>query len=180
MRRQAFLAAGAMALTVMGAVQPASAQTYRSYHDAHVATQQQCETSRNNRTVGGAVIGGIIGAVVGSNAAARGHRGDGTALGAVVGAAAGGAIGRSSARCNQVPQGSYDPYYGRPYQDGYYRGGDEDLYGGPYEESGYYRGDDRYGRECRMGEIVHRDRYGREYTEDAWLCRDADGSWRPA
>ncbi len=179
MRRQAFLAAGALAAALTGLAQPAAAQNYRSYHDEHVATQQQCQASRNNRTVGGAVIGGILGAVLGSNVAANGHRGDGTALGAVVGATAGGAIGRSTARCNEVPQGSYAPYYGRPYQDGYNRGSDDDLYGGPYEQSGY-RGGDRYGRDCRMGEIVTRDRYGREQREDAWLCRGPDGSWRPA
>lgn len=176
MKRQAFLAAAAMA-TALVSVQPASAQQYPTYHDAHVANQQQCQTSRNNRTVGGAVVGGIVGALLGREVADRGVRGEGALLGAVVGATAGGAIGRNTAQCNQVPQGDYDPYYGNAqYRD--YR--DDDLYGGPYGDDGYYRGgDDRYGRECRMGEIVTRDNRGREYREDAWLCRGPDGQWQP-
>lgn len=179
MRGQVLAAASALAIA-FSAIAPAtaSAQQYPSYHDEHVANQQQCQQSRNNRTVGGAILGGIIGAVVGSNAAGDGHRGDGTALGAVVGAAAGGAIGRGSAACNSVPQGSYDPYYGQAYpqeQAPYY--GDEDLYGGPYSESRYGRDT---GRECRMGELITRDRYGREYSEETWMCRGRDGVWRPA
>ncbi len=173
MKRQAFLAAAAMAAALVS-VQPASAQQYRTYHEAHVANQQQCQTSRQNRTVGGAVVGGIIGAVLGREVADRGVRGEGALLGAVVGATAGGAIGRNTAQCNQVPQGDYDPYYGHA-QDTYY-GGDEDLYGGPND--GYYSRD-RYNQDCRMGEVMTRDRYGREYREEAWMCRGADGVWRP-
>jgi hypothetical protein len=175
MKRQAFLAAAAMAAALVS-VQPASAQQYRSYHDQHVANQQQCQTSRSNRTVGGAVVGGIIGAVLGREVADRGVRGEGALLGAVVGATAGGALGRTTAQCNQVAQGDYDPYYGRS-QDSGYRGGDDDLYGGPRDD-GYYAGD-RYAQDCRMGEIITRDRYGREYREEAWMCRGADGVWRP-
>ncbi len=174
MKRQAFLAAAAMAAALVS-VQPASAQQYRTYHDAHVANQHQCQTSRGNRTAGGAVIGGILGAVLGREVADRGVRGEGALLGAVVGATAGGAIGRSTARCDQTPQGSYDPYYGHA-QDSYYRG-DDDLYGGPRND-GYYAGD-RYAQDCRMGEIITRDRYGREYREEAWMCRGSDGVWRP-
>jgi hypothetical protein len=73
-----------------------------------------------------------------------------------------------------VPEGSYDPYYGQR-QDGYYRG-DDDLEGG-YRNSGYYGRDDR---ECRMGEIITRDSYGREYREEGLLCRGNDGRWYPA
>lgn len=141
MRGQAFVAAAAMAVTLIG-VQPASAQQYPTYHDAHVANHYQCQQSRQNRMIGGAVIGGIIGAVVGHNAAgSRAVRDEGRVLGAVVGATAGGAIGRSTARCDQVPQGAYDPYYGQAYgdyrdDDYYYR--DSDLRGGPYKDD-YYR-----------------------------------------
>jgi len=174
MKRQAFLAAAAMTAALVS-VQPASAQQYRTYHDAHVANQQQCQTSRSNRTVGGAVVGGIVGALLGREVADRGVRGEGALLGAVVGATAGGAIGRNTAQCNQVPQGDYDPYYG---QSQYPQYGDDDLYGGPYENDGYYAGGD-YDRDCRMGEIVTRDRRGREYREEAWLCRGPDGQWRP-
>lgn len=183
MRGQAFVAVAAMAIALMGMAQPAAAQQYRTYHDAHVANQQQCSTSRNNRTVGGAVIGGVIGALLGREVADRGVRGEGAALGAVVGAAAGGTIGRNTARCDQVPQGSYDPYYGQsqnqypPQHDGYYED-DDDLYGGQYSESGYY-GDDRYQRDCRMGQVITRDPYGREYRENAMMCRGSDGVWRP-
>lgn len=178
MRRQ-FLAVAAMATALTAFAQPAAAQQYRSYHDAHVANQYQCQQSRNNRTVGGAVIGGVIGALLGREIADRGVRGEGAALGAVVGATAGGAIGRTTAQCAQrPPEGSYDPYYDQsryPQDDPYYRGDDDDLYGGPYEESGY-RGD---GRDCRMGEQIIRDPYGREYREEVWMCRGRDGVWRP-
>lgn len=178
MRGQVFVAATAMAVALMGAVQPASAQQYRTYHDEHVANQYQCQQSRNNRTAGGAVVGGILGALLGREVADRGVRGEGAALGAVVGAVAGGAVGRSTARCDTVPQGSYDPYYGQSVQqDPYYRG-DDDLEGGPYEESGYYQDD--YNRDCRMREVTVRDRYGRTYRDDVYMCRGGDGVWRPA
>jgi uncharacterized protein YcfJ len=148
--RITFVAATAMAAALMG-VQPAAAQQYRTYHDAHVANHQQCQQSRNTRTAGGAVIGGILGAVLGHNAAnSRSTRDEGRVLGAVVGAVAGGAIGRNTARCDGVPQGEYDPYYGQAYRDyrdddRYYR--DEELSGGPYEDEYYedeYYGDDGY------------------------------------
>ncbi|MGE0739840.1 MAG: glycine zipper 2TM domain-containing protein [Hyphomonadaceae bacterium] len=177
MRGQVLAAASALAIALT-AVAPttAAAQQYPTYHDEHVANQQQCQQSRNNRTAGGAIIGGIVGALLGREVADRGVRGEGALLGAVVGATAGGAIGRNSAQCNGVPQGSYDPYNGQAYQynqnDPY--ASDEDLYGGPYRDSGY-----RDDRDCRMGEIVTRDPYGREYREDAWMCRGADGVWRP-
>jgi len=174
MRGQAFVAVAAMATALIG-VQPASAQQYRSYHDAHVANQQQCQTSRSNRTTGGAVIGGVLGALLGREVADRGVRGEGAALGAVVGAVAGGAVGRSTANCDRVPQGDYDPYYG----DARY-GNDDDLYGAPYEnQDPYYAGDRYEERDCRMGQIITRDRRGREYREDAWMCRGNDGVWRP-
>lgn len=177
MRGQVFTAFAAFA-AMLTIAQPAAAQQYGSYHDEHVANQQQCQRARNNNTVAGAIIGGIAGAVLGSNAGARGHRGDGTALGAAVGAAAGGAIGRSGTRCNdQVPQGSYDPYYGR--NDGYNQD-NSGLEGGPYRESGYGSGyGDDYGRECRMGQMITRDPYGREYRENVMMCRGRDGAWRP-
>jgi hypothetical protein len=172
MRGQALFAATAFAL--MAIAQPASAQSYPSYHDEHVELQRQCAQSRQNRTVGGAIIGGLAGALLGREVADRGVRGEGAALGAVVGAAAGAGIGRSTAQCDRVPQGSYDPYYGQR-QDGYYGGSDDDLYGGAYRDSGY-----RDDRECRMGEIITRDRRGREYREEALLCRNDDGRWYPA
>jgi len=178
MRRQ-FLAAAAVATALVAFAQPAAAQQYRSYHDEHVSTQQQCERSRNNRTAGGAVIGGVLGALLGREVADRGVRGEGAGLGAVVGAVAGGAIGRSTAECDRV-RGQYDQY-GRPVgygQQPYYGNQDDDLAGGPYED-GYYRGDDRYGdRDCRMGERITRDPYGREYSEEVLMCRGRDGVWR--
>ncbi len=180
MRGQVFVAATAMAAALMS-VQPASAQQYRTYHDEHVANHYQCQQSRNNRTAGGAVIGGILGAVLGHNAAgSRSTRDEGRVLGAVVGAVAGGAIGRNTARCDQVPQGAYDPYYGQSYsQSGYNEPyyGDDDLYGGPYGD-GYYGND--YNRDCRVREEVRRDRYGRRYVEEVYMCRGRDGVWRRA
>lgn len=172
MRGQALFAASAFA--VMAMAQPASAQQYRTYHDEHVAAAQ-CQQSRTNRTVGGAVIGGLAGAILGHNVAGgRGSRDEGTALGAVVGAVAGGAIGRNTAQCDTQVRGSYDPYYGQA-QAPYYGGNqNDDLYGGPG-----YRNDDYYRGECRPGEVISRDRRGREYREEVMLCRGPDGRWRP-
>ncbi|MBX9747014.1 MAG: hypothetical protein K2X34_08940, partial [Hyphomonadaceae bacterium] len=111
MRGQALFAASIFAL--MAIATPASAQRYPTYHDEHVARQEQCQQSRQNRMIGGAIIGGIAGALLGREVADRGVRGEGAGLGAVVGAAAGAGIGRATADCDtRVPQGSYDPYYG--------------------------------------------------------------------
>lgn len=176
--RRSFLVAAAMATALTAFAQPAAAQRYGSYHEEHVASQQ-CERSRQNRTVGGAVIGGVIGALLGREVAGnRGVRDEGTAIGAIVGATAGGAIGRGTNQaCNGV-QGSYDPYTGQatnyPSDRPYYGNQDDDLYGGP-EEDGYYRGDDR---DCRMGERILRAPNGREYREEVLMCRGRDGVWR--
>jgi uncharacterized protein YcfJ len=174
--RRHLLAAAAMAAAFVAFAQPAAAQQYGSYHNEHVATQQQCQNSRQNRTMGGAVIGGVIGALLGREVADRGVRGEGAGLGAVVGAVAGGAVGRSTARCDQV-QGQYDRY-GRPVgyegEQPYYGNQNDDLYGGPYEDS--YARNDR--RDCRMGERITRDPYGREYSQEVLMCRDRDGVWR--
>lgn len=174
MRGQAFVAATVMAAALVG-VQPASAQQYRTYHDAHVANYEQCQQSRNNRTAGGAIIGGVLGAVLGHNAAgSRSSRDEGTALGAVVGAVAGGAIGRNTARCDQVPQGGYDPYYGQSYsQSGY----DEPYYDDQYgDDDAYYN--DGYRGDCRVEQDVRYDRRGRRYVEEYRICRDRYGEWR--
>jgi hypothetical protein len=179
MRGQVFVAATAMAAALLGAAQPASAQQYRNYHDAHVSNQYECRRSEANRTTGGAVIGGVLGALLGREVADRGVRGEGAALGAVVGAVAGGAVGRSTARCDNVPQGSYDPYNGQAYgqypdQDPYR--GNDGYYGA--SDDGYYQDD--YRRECRTQEVTRRDRYGRRYRDEVYVCRDDDGVWRRA
>ncbi len=186
MRGQVFVAASALAAVLMAAPQ-AAAQQYPTYHDQHVGQQQYCRQQTNNRAATGAAIGGIAGAVLGSQAAARGHRTDGSILGAVVGAVAGGLIGNSSnQQCrNQPVQGAYDPYYGKPadqYGQNQYGQGpqapygqDDDLYGGPYRQTGY--GDQR--NDCRMGQRIMRDPYGREYREDVMMCRGGDGQWYP-
>jgi len=175
----------ASAFMVAALATPAAAQTYeqRAYHDQHVQQQQYCSQRRNSNTAAGAVIGGIAGAVLGSQAAARGHRTDGSVLGAVVGATAGAMIGRSNTRCAQVPQGSYDPYYGQtqyPQDDRYYRGDDSGLYGGPYGDDDYYRNDDDGYRDgsCRTEDVVRYDRRGRRYYDEVTMCRGRDGVWR--
>jgi hypothetical protein len=151
--RKVFVAATAMAAALM-AVQPAAAQQYRTYHDEHVANYEQCQQSRQNRTVGGAVIGGVLGAVLGNNAAgSRATRDEGRVLGAVVGAVAGGAIGRNTARCDSVPQGSYDPYYGQAYRD--------------YRDDGRYR-DDRYSDDRYRDDPYADEYYEEEYYDDGY------------
>jgi uncharacterized protein YcfJ len=168
----------ASALALMAFAQPAAAQQYRTYHDEHVSTQE-CRAQRNRNTAGGAVVGGILGAVLGHNVAGgHGSRDEGRALGAVVGAVAGGAIGRNSTNCDTQVRGSYDPYYGQSrYPDqGYY--GNDGYYGDDDYRDARYRNDD-YRGECRPGEIITEDRWGREIREQVTLCRGPDGRWRP-
>lgn len=188
MRGQAFVAAAALlSAFVVAAPQQAAAQQYGSYHEAHVAQQQYCNQATNGRTAAGAAIGGVAGAVLGSQVSGRGHRTDGSVLGAVVGAVAGGMIGRSTAnqQCANQVQGQYEPYYGQPANGQYGNNGynqpygrDDDLYGGPYQQSGYGYGNNGRG-DCRMGEQILRDPYGREYREDVMMCRDRNGNWYP-
>lgn len=190
MRGQALAVVGAFMAAALAT--PAAAQNYgqQAYHDGHVQQQQYCSQRRNGNTAAGAVLGGLAGAVLGSQAASRGHRTDGSVLGAVVGATAGAMIARSNSRCQQTPQGSYDPraqgqYSQDPYADPYgqqpYRNGgydDDDLYGGP-QPSGYGGNGYRRNDECRMGQMITRDPYGREYRENVMMCRGRDGVWRP-
>jgi uncharacterized protein YcfJ len=139
MRGQAFVAATALAAALMG-VQPANAQQYPTYQDAHVA-QAQCQDAQRNRTVGGAIIGGIAGAILGHNVAGgHGSRDEGTALGAVVGAGAGGLIGHNmNGQCAAPEAGAYDPYYGQAQPNDQYAQDDQynqndDLYGAPNDD----------------------------------------------
>jgi len=199
MRGQALLAATILATSLLAAP-AASAQEYRSYHEAHVSQQQQCAQTRNGRTAAGAIIGGLAGAVLGSQVAGTGHRTDGSLLAGVIGAAAGAAVGRSSARCEQQQvQGSYDPYYGQPqrqYGEQPYRGdGNRDdrsraprddgygLEGGPYRESSYggrAASNGSNNGQCRYGEVINRDPDGYEVRDTVYMCRDRNGVWRPA
>lgn len=182
MRGPVFLAA-AVAAASLSVVQPAAAQNYSSYHDAHVAQQQYCQQQRNQNRVTGALLGGVLGAVLGSQVAARGHRSDGSLVGGAVGAAAGAAIGNSNANRNcaaaRPDQRAYDPYYGQPYgqaQYGGYQDGPYDnsgLAGGPYGDRGY-----RDDGQCRWGEQVMRDPDGYEVREQVYMCRGRDGVWR--
>jgi hypothetical protein len=181
MKGQALIAATALMVTMLVA-QPAAAQQYRSYHDEHVSRYEQCQQSQQRRQIGGAIIGGIAGALLGREVADRGVRGEGAALGAVVGAAAGAGIGRATTECDTRVRGRYDPHYGTPerrpyggYDDGYddYYGDDSGLYGGPgYRQSSYRQ-------QCRVGEVVTRNRRGRQRIEEITVCRDRDGVWRP-
>jgi hypothetical protein len=177
------LSAALFVATAAFAVQPAAAEPYNSYHDQHVAQQQQCTQARQGNTAGGAIIGGIIGAVLGSHAAASGHRSDGSLVGGALGAAAGAAIGNSATPCdNRIASGQYDPYYGKPqqgpYDQGYSQGGgDYGLEGGPYQEQSYRRGRGNQ-PECRWGEQIVRDPDGYEIRQQVQMCRGRDGVWR--
>lgn len=156
MRGQVFVAASVLAAALTVGVQPAAAQQYPTYQDAHVA-QVQCQQAQRNRTIGGAIIGGIAGAILGHNVAGgHGSRDEGTALGAVVGAGAGGLIGHNmnNGQCQPPEAGAYDPYYGQAqpnaqygqndqYGDQYSQN-DQDLYGAPYDDP-YSKSDDSYG-----------------------------------
>lgn len=119
------------------------------------SSYDNCRSSRDNRTAGGAVLGAIAGAVIGSNVAARGNRTEGAIVGGVVGGVAGGAIGRSTARCDST--GYYYSYSDtRPY---------ESRYAGGRYQSDYYMS-----RRCR----VAYDQDGRYLR----VCPDRSGRYR--
>ena len=154
MRGQVFVAASALAAALMAGAQPAAAQQYNTYQDAHVA-YEQCRAQQRDRTVGGAIIGGIAGAILGHNVAGgHGSRDEGTALGAVVGAGAGGLIGHNSVngQCQPPEANAYDPYYGQAQTpndqyaqgDQYYGDDDQNLEGAPYDDPYAKSGDDGY------------------------------------
>lgn len=116
-----------------------------------------CRESRNNRAVGGGIIGALAGAALGSNIADRDVRSEGAVLGAVVGGLVGSQIGKSTA-CDA---------------DGYYYSYNQTY---PYRVSSGYRG--RYAdygrRGCRLA--IAEGRYGRgEYVT---VCPDRYGRYR--
>jgi hypothetical protein len=134
MRIKAALVLAALAASAAATAMPASAQQPFSY-------SRNCNASKTNNQIGGAIVGGLLGSVLGSNVAAKGHKHDGTALGAVVGGAIGAGIGNAQTNCNALPPpaGTYNPNYnsgyGQPYPQPSYD---------PGYSSGYGNDDDRY------------------------------------
>lgn len=129
---KAVLGAAVAAMTA-ATLAPASALAQPGYYNGDDQTYRECRQNRNDRAVGGAVIGGILGAVIGSNVADRGVRTEGAILGGAVGAAAGAGIGSSTAACDDDPYRT--GYNGSGYNDGYYANG----YGRGYRGNGGYR-----------------------------------------
>ncbi|MGE3303361.1 MAG: hypothetical protein AB7M12_09630 [Hyphomonadaceae bacterium] len=198
MRGQALLAAGALAMmTALAAAPAAQAQSYAppgAYAAPYQGPVESCLNRKKSNAILGGVLGAAAGAMLGNNIAGSGHRGDGSVLGGVLGAGAGAAIGGSGARCVDyasppAPQAVVPP---APSAQGYgYGYGDDGLAGGPddrsygYRDEGGYRAEGppprayAYGgpRDCRWGEAVSRDRWGRPYRENVYMCRDRYGEW---
>jgi hypothetical protein len=196
MRIKAALVLAALAASAAATAVPASAQQPFSY-------SRNCNASKTNNQIGGAIVGGLLGGVLGSNVAARGHRGDGTALGAVVGGALGAGIGNASTNCNPLPPpaGTYNPNYNSGYgqQPGYPQpsydpgyssgyGNDNDPYyrdrSPQYDESdryqvypdgnrGYERNNDYAGRDCTDAIQTTRLPDGTVIRRPVEACRDA-------
>ncbi len=184
MRGQAWILAGVASISAFVSIPQAQAQS----HGGGYTTDAHCEQERQQRAIWGAVIGGVGGALLGREVAARNARNSGTILGGLAGAGAGAAIGHNSASCQQAlpaqqPYQGYNQSYPQDFgqtgghsQDGwgynsrpYNAGGAPDLRGGP---SG--------GQNCRFGEVITRDPSGREVSDRIYMCRGADGIWRPA
>src|SRR5690606_19380667 len=137
MRIKAALVLAALAVSAAATAMPASAQQPFSY-------SRNCNASKTNNQIGGAIVGGLLGGVLGSNVAAKGHKHDGTALAAVVGGALGAGIGNASTNCSPLPPpaGTYNPNYNSgygqpPYPPPSYDPGYSSGYG--YDDDPYYR-----------------------------------------
>lgn len=134
---------------------------YSAYRDS------PCETRRDNRTVGGALIGALAGAALGSNIASSGVRTEGAVLGGLVGAGLGGSIGRSSAKCDG---------------NGYWYSRDQTV---SYREAGYQRGqrsgryayNDYSRRGCRLAPAPAEYNGQTEYRY-VRVCPDRHGRYR--
>lgn len=201
MRIKAALVLAALATSAAATAMPASAQQPFSY-------SRNCNASKTNNQIGGAIVGGLLGGVLGSNVAAKGHKHDGTALGAVVGGALGAGIGNASTNCNPLPppagtynpnynsgygqpaypQPSYDPGYSSGYgydDDPYYRDRSpryDDYEGSRVYPSGnreYGRSNDYAGRDCTDAVQTTRLPDGTVIRRPVEACRDAYyGDWQ--
>lgn len=182
MRIKAALALAALAVSAAATAMPASAQQPFSY-------SRNCNASKTNNQIGGAIVGGLLGGVLGSNVAAKGHKHDGTALGAVVGGALGAGIGNASTNCSPLPPpaGTYNPNYnsgyGQPYPQPSYDPGYSSGYG--YDDDPYYRDrspqyaeTERYPiyPEGNRGYGRNSDYAGRDCTEAVQTTRLPDGT----
>jgi hypothetical protein len=198
MRVRALVALTALSAALAATAAPASAQTYGTqqpyYGDRNTINQDAyCAQVRQNRMMVGGAIGAAIGAVLGNNLAARNAQTEGAGLGGVAGAATGAIIGRNTGQCSpsaqrrtqqqayggyQQPypqQGGYQPSYQPAPRDDYPLEGGPDYRGGGYRTSG-----GRYDApQCQWGSVTTRDPYGREVRESIYMCRGADGVWRP-
>jgi hypothetical protein len=142
-------------------------QADTAYTDTRPYGDAACAQRRDDRTVGGGLIGALAGAAIGSNIAGRGVRTEGAVLGAVAGGVVGGSIGRSTAHCDTVG------YYYRYDQTYAYREGQWDREASSGEHDyGWYSS-----RGCRLA--VAPARYG-EDTDDRYVrvCPDDEGRYR--
>ena len=146
-----------------------SDRSYRGYESDYYRPYRSspCERSRDNRSVGGGIIGALAGAALGSNLDDDGNRTEGTVLGAIVGGAIGANIGRSTAHCDaRGYYYSYDQTY--PYREAsYYRGGRS----GSYDYSYYSR------KRCRLAAAPAYYRGSTEYRY-VRVCPDSRGRYR--
>lgn len=185
MRGQAWIMAGVATVSAFCIAPQAQAQSYGGGY----TTDAHCEQQRQQRALWGAVIGGVGGALLGREVAARNARNSGTILGGLAGAGAGAAIGHNSANCQtalpaQQPYQGYNQSYPQDYGPSSGRGSDGWGYDSrPYNTGGGYpdlRGGPAGGQNCRFGDVITRDPSGREIADKIYMCRGADGVWRPA
>jgi hypothetical protein len=68
--------------------------------DQRARAEDACREHKDDKAVGGALLGGIAGAVIGSNVARGGGREGGAIIGGVGGAAVGANIAKNSSHCD--------------------------------------------------------------------------------
>lgn len=144
-------------------------RNYRGYESDYYRHYRSspCERSRDNRSVGGGIIGALAGAALGSNLDDDGNRTEGAVLGAIVGGAIGANIGRSTAHCDAR---GYYYSYGQtyPYREAtYYRGGRSGAY-----DYGYYSR-----KRCRLAPAPAYYRGSTDYRY-VRVCPDSRGRYR--
>ncbi len=151
---------------------------YRSDQRAYSSYRVSCEQERQNRQVGGLLIGALAGGLLGNAVSGRGNRGTGTAVGAIIGGAIGVGVGGQNLDCEDRN------YVERAYYDGFERGRPHSTYRWDNPRTGNYGS-------MRVGDYYHDNRRNERcatYSQTIWVqgrpqdatgyaCRRQDGTW---
>jgi len=151
---------------------------YRSDQRAYNSYRVSCEQQRQNRQVGGLLIGALAGGLLGNAVSSRGNRGTGTAVGAILGGAIGVGVGGRDLDCEDRG------YVERVYYDGFERGRPHSTYRWDNPRSGnygsmrvgdYYQDNRRNERCATYSQTIWVQ--GRPQDATGYACRRPDGTW---